>query len=308
MVKQIVSVSRRTDIPAFYHEWFNKRLREGVAFSFNPFNPKAKPKRIGLNGSEVSGFVFWSKDYSRFLPTLKRVRELGIPFYLNFTITGLGNRFEPKAPALEKVLETACVLTDEFGFGIFNWRYDPIVLSNITDMKYHLEHFDKLSAIISKMTDRCIFSYMLLYKKVRLAIRDLETDGISVDDPDFKERIKLAKELSDIGTGRSLKMFSCCGEELLNEKINKAHCVDIEVFKELYPDHDFGEIGINPTRKGCGCTESKDLGIYDTCPHGCIYCYANIKKEIAYKRFKEHNHNAIALIPSYDLLIEETDI
>lgn len=306
MLPPIVSVSRRTDIPAYYGEWFLNRLDQGFAYSFNPFNLKSKPKRISLKASKVGGFVFWSKDFSKFFPVLKRVREEGIPFYLNFTITGLSARFEPNVPELNNVLETAQKLADDFGFGIFNWRYDPIVLSNVTGINYHLEQFDKLSATLSKMTDRCYFSYMVPYKKVRSVIKHLQSDGITVQDISVDERLKLANELADMGTRRGLKMFSCCGDTLLSDKIQKARCIDIEVFKGLYPDHKFGEIGPNPTRKECGCTESKDLGIYDTCPHGCVYCYANTNKELAERRFEEHNPKGIALVPSYDGFIEET--
>jgi histone acetyltransferase (RNA polymerase elongator complex component) len=117
---------------------------------------------------------------------------------------------------------------------------------------------------------------------------------LKIIDPDKDLRIKLANNLADIAERYGIKMLTCCGDYLLNNKISKAHCVDGQIVEELFYKNGF-EFGEKPTRKECGCTDSADIGNYDTCPHGCIYCYANINKKVAENRQQNHDKNAAFL-------------
>ena len=117
----------------------------------------------------------------------------------------------------------------------------------------------------------------------------------------FVEIIELAEELAEIAAGYGIEMYSCCGDYLVGDKIKKAHCVDGRIIERLfYPE------GLSykakPTRKECGCTESTDIGTYDTCPHGCVYCYANVNKQKAQSAYENHDPRSVFLGHSYEEL------
>lgn len=295
-MKKIISVSRRTDIPTFYGDWFLKRVQEGFAGYLNPFSKEKY--RVSLKKDDVECFVFWSKNFIPFLSKLNILDNLGYKFYFNYTINGYPEIFERNTEKKDKIIDNLKLLSDKYSDNHINWRYDPIIISNITDYNFHLKNFEKIAKKIKNSTKRCITSFIDLYEKVKRNIQILKNEyNITIQDPGINLKIKLANDIADIASIYGIKVYSCCEDYLIGSKINKAHCIDRELIKQLFYNNTGTELPyrIKPTRKGCGCTESIDIGIYNTCVHGCIYCYANIDKQIAKVKYREHDVKSIFL-------------
>lgn len=285
--RQIISVSRRTDIPAFYREWFRNRIAEGFAGYVNPFG--GQKYVISLKPEDVIAFVLWSKDFSGFLDSLDELDARGYNFYFNYTINGYGDIFEPKVPELDTVLDSCRELAERYSPRHINWRYDPVVISDVTPAEYHLTQFEYIAAALEGAVERCYFSFVQRYGKV---IRNFDAlsdeQGIVFRDPEVEERIDIAGRLAQIAAKYGIAMYTCCGDYLISDNIKKASCVDAELIAELFYAGDL-TVGKRPLRKECGCYASTDIGAYDTCPNGCVYCYANVNKAVADRRYEEYD-------------------
>jgi hypothetical protein len=285
-MKRIISVSRRTDIPAFYGDWFMGRLKEGFAGAVHPFS--GQKHIVSLKHENITCFVFWSKNFAPFLANLKIIDKLGYKFYFNYTVTGLPAVFETNVNK-QTAIETLKQLSRRYSPRHINWRFDPIIISNICDRKFWLKAFEDRASQFTGLVERCYFSFITEYEKVKRNLTELERThkvkfiGTSID---FK--IELANELANIARRYGIEMFSCCGDYLVGEKIKKAHCIDGGIIESLFSPQGL-RYTEKPTRKDCGCIESVDIGTYDTCPHGCAYCYANSNKLTACRAFKNHN-------------------
>jgi hypothetical protein len=285
-MKRIISVSRRTDIPAFYGDWLMTRIKEGIAGVVNPFG--GQRYIVPLKPEDVICFVFWSKNFTPFLDKLKTLDSLGYRFYFNYTVTGLPGIFESnvdKQTDVESLKELSRIHSPEH----INWRFDPIIISSITDRDFWLRAFQELAYELEGYVRRCYFSFVVNYGKVVRNFAEFEkSHNLKIFETDSDFKIELANELADIAAGHGIQMYSCCGGYLVNDKIKKARCIDGSIIEELFSPDNFS-YSEKPTRKECGCTESIDIGAYDTCPHGCIYCYANMNKPKAYTAFKNHD-------------------
>jgi hypothetical protein len=285
-MKRIISISRRTDVPAFYGGWFMQRVKEGFAGVVNPFGGKRYV--VSLRPEDVVCFVFWSKDFTPFVDSLEVLDRLGYKFYFNYTVTGLPAVFENGVNGT-RALTTLKLLSRRYGPARVTWRFDPIIISSITDTDFYVETFERLARQLEGFVERCTFSFVTTYGKVKRNFRGLErTAGVTVIDPGEEVKVELANSLADIGADHGVTMHSCCGDYLVGDRIEKAHCVDGVLIQRLF--HPEGlSYHAKPTRPQCGCTESVDIGTYDTCPHGCVYCYANANKTIARRAFEDHD-------------------
>ena len=294
-MRKIISASRRTDIPAFYGDWFMNRLKEGFAGYVNPF--WGQKYTVSLTLDNVACFVFWSKNFIPFVDKLKTIDKIGYKFYFNYTINGFPYIFERNVLKKDLLIDNLKKLSDMYSPEYINWRYDPIIISDITNYDFNLKNFDYIASKIEKYVERCFFSFVFLYGKVKKNFIDIQKESrIKIYNPDNDLKIKLANKLADIANQYGIKMYSCCGDYLLGPKIEKAHCIDAKLIKNLfYNNKDEFKYRIKPTRKECGCTESTDIGTYNTCAHGCMYCYANINKKSAYKTYKQHDKNTAFL-------------
>jgi hypothetical protein len=291
-MKRIISVSRRTDIPAFYGEWFMRRIEEGFACVVHPFG--GHKYIVSLRPEDVACFVFWSKDFGPFVENLKILDSLGYKFYFNYTVTGLPNVFESNVDK-RGAIETLKRLSDIYSPRHIHWRFDPIILSSICDRTFFLKAFEKLASELEGCVERCIISFVTEYNKVKRNFKELErTTGIRIVECSEDFKIELANDLAVIAERHGIRMFSCCGDYLTGEKIQKAHCIDGRLIEELFSPEGFSYVD-KPTRKECGCAQSTDIGSYDTCPHGCIYCYANTNKHKAQNAFKAHDKQSAFL-------------
>lgn len=294
-MKRIISVSRRTDIPAFYGDWFMNRLKEGFTGVVNPFG--GQKYIASLKPQDVRCFVFWSKDFTPFVENLETIKSLGYKFYFNYTVTGLPNIFE-KNLNKESAINTLKLLSRIYSPGHINWRFDPIIISSISDRDFFVRAFKALARDFAGLVERCYFSFVTEYGKVIRNFKQLErTTGVKIMNVSEQFKIDLANELTVIAENYGIRMYSCCGDYLIGERIEKGHCIDGEVIKTLFFPDGF-EYKQKPTRAECGCAESSDIGTYDTCPHGCVYCYANSNKQRANDVFKNYKESPVGAIPA----------
>ena len=291
-MKRIISVSRRTDVPAFYGDWFMRRLEGGFVGVVNPFG--GRKYIVSLMREDVVCFVFWSKNFNPFLENLKVIDEMGYKFYFNYTITTLPGVFESNVER-QAALEGLKQLSKTYSPRHINWRFDPIIISSVCDRDFYIRTFEEVASEFEGLVERCYFSFVTEYGKVKHNFQELEkTAGVKITNCSENFKIDLANELSEIAKRHGMWMFSCCGDYLVNGGIQKGHCIDGSVIESLF----FPE-GLaykeKPTRAECGCTESSDIGTYDTCPHGCVYCYANVNKHRAVKSFGKHDKDSAFL-------------
>jgi len=284
-MKKIISVSRRTDIPAFYGDWFMGRLDEGFVGVVHPFG--GKKYIVSLKPRDVVCFVFWSKNFSPFLEKLKIIDGLGYKFHFNYTVTGLPRVFESNVEK-QAAIKALKQLSRAYSPKHINWRFDPIIISSVCGRDFYIKAFEELASRFEGIVERCYFSFVIKYGKVVRNFDELEkTKGVKVIDRCNDFKIELANELAAIAERFGIKMFSCCGDYLVGEKIKKARCVDGGIIEELFFPDGFSYTD-KPTRQECGCTESIDIGTYGTCPHGCVYCYANVNKKMAFEAARKH--------------------
>lgn len=284
---QIISVSRRTDVPAFYGEWFINRLREGWAVNYNPYSRKASV--VELAPEKVGAFVFWSKNFKPFLPYLDEIEARGYRSFFLFTITGLPRLWEPRVVDTAVAVDTFRELARRYGPERVSWRYDPILLTASTGFDYHVRTFIDLCRKLEGYTRRCYTSFVCMYPKVKRRLMAVAKGPAKMlEGVGEGQKRELAEELAQIACEHGIELYSCCNDFLVGDKIRKAHCVDIELISK-YTGLEPSLYRLNPTRKGCGCYESVDIGMYDTCPHLCRYCYANTHEKLVLRNYRSHD-------------------
>ena len=267
----IISASRRTDIPAFYYEWFSNRLKDGYVLVRNPLNIHQVSK-IKLTPDVVDFIVFWTKNPENMINRLDELRDYN--YYFQFTVTSYDKDIEENVPQKGKyILSTFKKLSDKIGKEKVIWRYDPILLNEKYTIEYHSENFEKLAKQLSDYTEKCTISFLDFYKKTERNLKDSSVENID------NEKIKMiAKILSDIAKHYNLKLDTCSENIDLEEfGISHAHCIDAELMEKL-TNYEFNVGKDKNQRKECGCVESIDIGTYNTCKNGCKYCYANFNK------------------------------
>lgn len=263
----IISASRRTDIPAFYSDWFLRRIQEGFALVRNPMNPHQVSK-VSLKRDDVDCIVFWTKNPANMLPYLDLLGDY--PYYFQFTLNPYNQELEPGVPPKSYIIDTFKRLSDKLGQNRVVWRYDPIVVNETMDVSWHEQSFGMLAGKLHGYTAKCIISFVDYYKKLD---KSFKANGIvELDDGRI---IELAVRLSAISKEYGLKLETCAEEiDLSGMGIDHAHCIDPELIGDITGIHIRDEKDHNQ-RKPCGCIPSVDVGMYNTCRHGCLYCYAN---------------------------------
>lgn len=299
----IISASRRTDIPAFYADWFMNRVREGSFHRVNPFNSR-QVTGFSLKPEDVDAICFWTKDPRPLMKHLHELDERGLNYYFQFTLNPYDATFEPGVPPLGERIGTMIELAGRIGPDRVVWRYDPIILSTVTPAPWHLEQAERLAGRITGATRRMMFSFYDFYGRGagRLS-RTLEGTGIMVEDIAAPEQgaalDQVARGFTAIADRYGMRIFSCCEEvELSAIGIRHGACVDGTLIREL-----FG--GAVPSRKdkhqrkACECVESVDMGMYNTCRFRCAYCYANFNEGMIEGNFRTHRPDSPALLHSH---------
>ncbi|MCQ2966970.1 MAG: DUF1848 domain-containing protein, partial [Alphaproteobacteria bacterium] len=169
----ILSASRRTDIPAFYGEWFVNRLEEGFALVRNPLNANMVSKLL-LRPQYVECIVFWTKNAIDFVKYLPKIDRLGFKYYFQYTITSYSKDTEPNVPEKKKIIENFIEISKKLGKEKTIWRYDPILLSNKYNLAYHKKYFEYLCEKISPYTEKCVISFLDDYSFLRSNLNSLD--------------------------------------------------------------------------------------------------------------------------------------
>jgi hypothetical protein len=282
----IISASRRTDIPAFYMPWFVGRLRAGTVSYPNPFGRQIH--QVSLRPQDVHSIVFWSKNYRPFLRYLDVLERNGYRFVCHYTITGAPRALEPHVPDWRVSVETLRALANRIGPQRVSWRFDPIVFTDRLDANFYVTRFTTLAQALSGYTTRCYFSFATFYAKAQ---RRLAAAGVQYRDPPLDEKRALAQTLADLAADVGMKLYACCQPDLVGGAVEPAACIDAEWLAALFPSPPL-HAPARPTRPGCGCAASRDVGIYDTCLHGCRYCYATRDDARARACFQQHDPQA----------------
>lgn len=268
----ILSVSRRTDIPAFYAEWFFQRIREGFLYVRNPMNPR-QVSRIGLSPEVVDCIIFWSKNPAPMLERLDELREY--PFYFQFTLTGYGRDIEPGLPDKRKeVIGTFQTLSEKVGKERVVWRYDPILVNGRYTIEYHLKAFEEIAGCLKGYTEKVVISFVDFYAKTLRNTKDLYIKSLSRE-----EMREIAEGMAQIAKSCGL-VIETCAEQINLQDVGIRHgsCIDKKRIEKIAGCSLSVEKDKNQ-REACGCCESIDVGAYNTCRNGCRYCYANYHEE-----------------------------
>lgn len=278
----ILSVSRRTDIPNYYSEWFFNRLKDGFLYVRNPMNFH-QISEIKISPDVVDCIVFWTKNP---LPMMERLDELeAYNYYFQFTLTGYGNDVERNLPNKKtSVIPIFQELSNKIGKEKVVWRYDPIFFSNRYNVQYHLKAFRSIAEELSGYTEKCVISFLDIYPKNKKNMDNLLSYDLS--DSELRE---FAKELSNIAKENHIKIGSCAEKVDLDEYgIIHNSCIDKELIEKIIGC----KLKINKDKNQrieCGCVESVEVGTYNTCKNGCVYCYANYSAKSVESNFQKYD-------------------
>jgi hypothetical protein len=282
----IISASYRTDIPAFYGPWFMNRLRAGHCKAVNPYGGQVGT--VSLKREDVDGIVFWTKNLRPFGDELAEIRMRGYPFVVQFGINGYPRDLEPSVIAPRASVALLRKVSAEFGPRVCVWRYDTIILSSLTTAEWHVRNFASLARALSGATDEVVVSFMQPYRKsVRAMDAAAQARGFAWRDPPQDEKKALAARLAEIARRHGMQLSMCAQREYIVPGVADARCVDAERLSDVagrpFTARRQGH------RKDCGCWQSRDIGEYDTCPHGCVYCYAVNDRAKAKRRQQKHD-------------------
>ena len=289
----IISASFRTDIPALYGEWFANRLRAGYCMVFNPYS--GVPYRVSLTRVDADGFVFSTRNVSPFMKQLEEVGTLGYPFIVDCTITGYPRELESSVIDPARSIQRLREISDRYRPRVAVWRYDPILFTSLTPRAFHLENFERIARSLKGATDEVVISFAQFYLKTRCNLEIAAREyGFTWWDPSHDEKLSLLAELRGIALDNGMELTVCGQRELAVDGVKEAVCIDPHRLSDVagYPI----EAGRKSHRKECSCHESRDIGEYDTCVNGCVYCYATKNLETAKARYRVHDPSCEFLV------------
>ena len=291
----IVSASYKTDIPAFYGKWFRNRLEAGYCRMANPYNRNQR-FTVSLRREDVDGFVFWTKNIAPFMGVLDEVHYLGFPFIVHYTINAYPRALESRVVDAKRSIESLCEVAEKYGPRTAIWRYDTIILSSLTDANFHRQNFATLAKELSGSTDEVVVSFMQVYGKTRSNMNEAaRRQGFEWDDPASDQKRELLDDLVEIASRYRMQLTICTQPDLMVTGAAEARCIDAQRLMDV-AGRPF-RARIRGVRSGCGCFEARDIGDYDTCPHGCVYCYAVRSRTLALSRYQQHDPNGEYLFP-----------
>lgn len=283
----IINVGGRTDIVQYFTPWLLKRFAEGYVYVRNPLFPR-KVTRYALTPDKVDCVAFCSKNYAPLLKALPQITER-FATYFHYTITAYGKDIEPGVPAIDQSIETLKALSAQVGRERIAWRYDPVLVTAPYSVDRHLDTFAAMAKALTPYVDRCIFSFVSMYKKVEVNMPRLRPVSKA-------QQVQLARGLGAIARAEGLHLQICgTHEDWSDYGIHSAGCMTLDILGRA--NHlVFKQLKHRGMREGCHCIESRDIGAYDTCMNGCQYCYANRTPVKAFANYKYHDPDSPLLL------------
>ena len=289
----IISASYRTDIPAFYSAWFAARLEAGSCRVANPYG--GPPTHVRLDPEAAEGFVFWTRNILPFRPVLETLDRRGQAFVVHYTITGYPRPLERAVMPSARALAAVRALAAQYGPRRVVWRYDPVFLTSLTPPAWHLATFARLAEGLAGACDEVVLSFTQVYAKTRRNSQQAaKAHGFTWSDPDATAKRALLGDLARIALDHGLQPTLCSQPELLAAPLRPARCIDAERLSDVAGRPIAAATKGN--RPGCLCAQSRDIGAYDSCPHGCVYCYAVRSPALAKRRHRAHDPASEQLI------------
>lgn len=327
----IISASRSTDIPAFYAKWFFNRLAKGYCVWYNPFNQQ----KMYISFKNCRVIVFWTKNPKPILPYLHILDEMGIHYYFQFTLNDYVNEgFEPNVASVAERVDTFKQLSFMVGKERVIWRFDPLIITPSISPKELLKRIWNVGNQLKGYTDKLVFSFIYVkpYRKVQNNLvketRLFTKEDVENAEANHTQRIEIVEGLQKIRSiwkeqGWNIELTTCAEDiDLESYDIKHNRCIDGELMKRIFADDEelvyylhtlkwperdiFGELPPIPSktknvkdsgqRKACGCMVSKDIGMYNTCRHLCVYCYANTSKKTVMDNMIKHSDDSESII------------
>jgi hypothetical protein len=291
----IISASRRTDIPAFYSNWFMNRIRAGFVLVRNPFNA-LQLRHVSLAVADVDAIVFWTRNARKLIPHLPELDRRGYRYYFQYTITGYPSALEKSVPGLDQALRTFAELSEQVGPERVLWRYDPILLSSLSGIDEHRRRFATIAAALAGKTSRVTISVAEFYQKTRKNLGRVE--GLTCTDlaQDPSQLQALVANLAGMAAQHGMDMHTCAsGIDLTNAGATSGKCIDEHRLKTVF-GVDYPLLKDKGQRPACGCVQSVDIGEYNTCLHGCAYCYATYNCRVAADNRARHDPESPLLV------------
>ncbi len=281
----ILSVSRRTDIPNYYSDWFLNRIKEGFLYVRNPINPRQVSK-VMLSPEWVDCIVFWTKNPENMLGRLGGLA--GYDYFFQFTLTGYGQDIEPGIPDKRHMVSVFQRLSKKIGRDRVVWRYDPILLNDVYTIQYHVQAFTEIAHSLCGYTDKVVISFLDLYAKTKRNMTDPH-GRYWMKAPSEADMLSIAKDLAVIAKAERMDIVSCAEKiDLQSVGVGHGSCIDKKMIEKiigfkLAGNKDKGQ------RIECGCMESLEVGAYNTCKNGCRYCYANHSEERVREKVRSYD-------------------
>jgi len=276
----IISASRRTDIPSYYSEWFFNRIKEKLVYVRNPMNIHQISK-ISLEPDVVDCIVFWSKNPKPMIDKLQLIQDYS--YYFQFTLNPYEQDIEINLPQKDEIIETFKKLSDMVGPERIIWRYDPVLLNEKYNITYHIENFEKFASILKEYTEKVTFSFIDFYKRITENIKIIKAHEITTEEKNI-----IAENFSQIAKENNLLIDTCAEDiDLSKYGITHARCIDDRLITRII-GYNFSAEKDKTQRLECGCVKSIDIGEYNSCSNGCIYCYANYSRTLVEKNIKKH--------------------
>lgn len=275
----ILQTGLRTDIPAFYTPWFLRRVEEGFVLARNPYNPQ-QITRYRLAPDVVDCIGSCTKNPAPMLPHMGKLAGFGQHWFV--TITPYGADIEPHVPPKEQVMADFRRLSAILGSRCVAWRYDPILLTDVYTVERHLADFSAMCAALEGATDTCVISFIDLYGKVKRNFPEIRAVG-------REDRLHLGREMGAIATRHGIRVKSCCeGDELASFGVDCTGCMTLSTYEKALGCR-LNAPRLPKSTRGCLCHLSADIGAYNTCAHGCRYCYANNNVESVRRAMAQHD-------------------
>ena len=284
----ILNTGNRTDIPAFYTEWLMNRFREGYALSRNPYNPGSVTRYL-LDPKVVDGVVFCTKNPAPMLPHVAELSDFRQ--FWHVTITPYGKEIEPHVPPYREVIDSFKKMAKIVGPSSMGWRYDPILLldPDYTEEK-HIAYFREMAGLLKDSTKVCVISFLDLYEKTRRNFPEGKTVPM-------ESQRRLAKAMAGICRENGMRLYTCCeAEELSEYGVDTSGCMSARVLENAWDIRLTVPQQAMQARGPCQCILGGDIGAYNTCPHGCRYCYANYDRDAVLESRKRHDPASPLLI------------